>query len=1072
MMMDKSLRASRFLRPARSLLTTLGLLAAVDFAHAAPPANDNFNQATALAEASHTLTGSNAEATRQSGERVENGHRTIWFRWTAPADVVVTLRTEGTAFEHRFGVYMGAAPDQLNLVAFDDEYYGSRENTISFPAAAGTAFYIVLGSTSTTNTNNDYALSLTTAPMSSVAGLLAPQTSVAKGPVNNAFAQRRVIAGEQWTLVDYNGDATREAGEGDTSERTTWYEWTAPANLLVTLRTEGTRFEPHLRVFVGGSLAGLNRLIDDDNSYDTRFDTSTFPVVQGTTYLISVGSYATTNVNNSIVLNLSSQPLANTGTLFGPAPSSSAAPANDNFLTAQVLTGEHLTAIGYNGDATREAGEGDHGYRTLWYEWTSPADLVVTLRADGSSFDHILTVSTGDAIDKLNAVGYDDDSYAARADTIVFPAPQGTKFRFVIGADAATHRNNYARITLTSTPLSLTGTLFAPAPSPVAAPVNDNFATAQSLQGTSLTAIGFNGGATRQIGEGSYGERTIWYSWTAPITGWVTLTTAGTGFSNRAAVYFGPQLETLNLVASEGYAQSNTVSFAAAAGVTYYFVIGGNTDTHVNFSSQLRLTTTNLPTLGTLYGPDAPIVATPLNDPYGSAKPLASGDFTVIAYNGSATADPEQDAPRSLWYTWTAPASGTASLSMTGTDFNHYLAAYLRNGDSYAGIDDDSGSAGASAGFSISVIKDRQYLFLLGSTSNSYYGSIVFRVDAPGSTPPTNPPGSYPAGRHTTVIPHETTPVRLDVVITTRGRLSGKIWFEGKAYGVSGKFDEAGVYLKTIRRGRLAPLTLRLELSGTGTNAVVSATLTPGTGTAIGGDLNPPSLHSKRNPSPHTGRYTVLLDPATPVVDADLKPPGSGAGTLKVNSSGRAIIAGRTADGARFSSSAYIDANNGLDLYIPLYRKAGHLSGRVTFRNEAATDADGELQLRKPWRPSDKRYSGAFDLEIALSAARYASTQPPLPSVETQARLAQGDLGAVMTVDLPVLTGARIKTGPVNFKFSKGSGLVTGSFLAPGARRGTAVFGAVNQKEGVVRGHFLGVTQAGELKIEEPAIAE
>src|SRR5207302_7684664 len=71
--------------------------------------------------------------------------------------------------------------------------------------------------------------------------------------------------------------------------------------------------------------------------------------------------------------------LALTGTIALAAPHvASAAPANDLFANAQLLTGISGSVAGSNVGATSEPGEPNAGYGmgmgfTVWYRWTAPA---------------------------------------------------------------------------------------------------------------------------------------------------------------------------------------------------------------------------------------------------------------------------------------------------------------------------------------------------------------------------------------------------------------------------------------------------------------------------------------------------------------------------------------------------------------------------------------------------------------------------------------------------------------------------------------------------------------------------
>ena len=72
---------------------------------------------------------------------------------------------------------------------------------------------------------------------------------------------------------------------------------------------------------------------------------------------------------------------------------------------------------------------------------------------------------------------------------------------------------------------------------------NDNFANRTVISGTSATLSGSNSGATKEAGEpnhaGNAGGKSVWWTWTAPSDGTVTIDTAGSSFDTLLAVYTG-----------------------------------------------------------------------------------------------------------------------------------------------------------------------------------------------------------------------------------------------------------------------------------------------------------------------------------------------------------------------------------------------------------------------------------------------------------------------------------------------------------------------------------------------------
>src|ERR1017187_1063088 len=87
-----------------------------------------------------------------------------------------------------------------------------------------------------------------------------------------------------------------------------------------------------------------------------------------------------------------------------------------------------------------------------------------------------------------------------------------------------------------------------------AQPANDMFANRIVITGTSIVVTGSSVGATRETGEpyhaGNTGGASVWWSWTAPSVGTVTISTAGSSFDTVLGVYTGSSVSALMEVAS------------------------------------------------------------------------------------------------------------------------------------------------------------------------------------------------------------------------------------------------------------------------------------------------------------------------------------------------------------------------------------------------------------------------------------------------------------------------------------------------------------------------------------------
>ena len=115
-----------------------------------------------------------------------------------------------------------------------------------------------------------------------------------------------------------------------------------------------------------------------------------------------------------------------------------------------------------------------------------------------------------------------------------------------------------------------------------AAPANDLFSDAAPLTGATVQVTATNAGASKEPAEpdhaGDPGGHSVWWRWTAPTEGLVSISTAGTEFYALLAVYTGTSLGGLVAVAADcngGANTSSVVRFSAESGVTYRVAVDG-----------------------------------------------------------------------------------------------------------------------------------------------------------------------------------------------------------------------------------------------------------------------------------------------------------------------------------------------------------------------------------------------------------------------------------------------------------------------------------------------------------------
>ena len=123
-----------------------------------------------------------------------------------------------------------------------------------------------------------------------------------------------------------------------------------------------------------------------------------------------------------------------------PPPPPPPAPPNDNFASAQVITGCSGSVTGTNVGATREAREPNHspdgrgGIHSIWYQWQAPASGMVTINTVGSSYDTVLAAYMENSIVSFS-VGFKNDDIDLglnRNSQLVFPVTAGLTYRIAV----------------------------------------------------------------------------------------------------------------------------------------------------------------------------------------------------------------------------------------------------------------------------------------------------------------------------------------------------------------------------------------------------------------------------------------------------------------------------------------------------------------------------------------------------------------------------------------------------------------------------------------------------------------
>ena len=413
-----TLKARRGGLAARLLLCCAGALFAglllARPAAAAPPANDNFASAQALSGSSLSVSGTNVEATKQTGEPQhagDPGGRSVWYTWTAPSTGAFKVDTCGSDFDTLLGVYTGGAVNALTEIASNDEGFNcASASELAFHATTGVAYKIAVDGWSVGGQ----------APADT--GGIVLNLSAASPPGNDSFSTPEDLGPVTDEIVSgTNIGASKQAGEpnhaGATGGASVWYSWTAPLSGPYRLNTCYNDFDTLLAVYTGSAVNSLTPIASSDDACGPGSGLE-FAAVQGVQYRIAVDGYS--GAMGSFSLEL-----------YKPNP-----PFNDNFGSATTLSGFTANATGDNFDATIQPGEPAHfpggPFASVWYSWTAPGSGQVTIDTCGSDFDTVLAVYTGNAVNALAPIASNDDACGSGQSRVSFVANAGTTYRIAV----------------------------------------------------------------------------------------------------------------------------------------------------------------------------------------------------------------------------------------------------------------------------------------------------------------------------------------------------------------------------------------------------------------------------------------------------------------------------------------------------------------------------------------------------------------------------------------------------------------------------------------------------------------
>lgn len=400
-----------------------------------------------------------------------------------------------------------------------------------------------------------------------------------------------------------------------------WYRWTAPADGVLYLETPGR---------VPGNNARLTL---------TSGETTNAPVGS-----LPLRGWQAHSVNVGVTYHL-----AFTGPRFLPDalfefPFEFHRMPNDDFAQATALTGTDLAVEAVTLAATHEEGEPAHlgtpANRSVWWSWGAPRNglLVPTRTRSYALYDGTALTN----LDRVNLLS--GNSASARPSG--FPVESGN--RYALAFDGGTDL----------LPLDTNRFRFQPWP------LNDDFVARPNLTGRKVRFLADFVLASAEPGEpasttGNHGH-SLWWNWTAPAAGPVTIRATAADNPTRISVNTGETLDELRVVA-EG---THSLRFTASAGQKVVLTLDRPEDAPDVAEFEILS--------------EAPLA----NDRFEDRQRVTGESFAIYGWNETARRDLLEPwhagvhGGRSVWYSWTASRSGAVSLRLATGPARAMLGVY------------------------------------------------------------------------------------------------------------------------------------------------------------------------------------------------------------------------------------------------------------------------------------------------------------------------------------------------------------------------------------------------------------
>jgi hypothetical protein len=628
-------------------------------------------------------------------------------------------------------------------------------------------------------------------------------------------------------------------------------------------------------------------------------------------------------------------------------------------------------------------------------------------------------------------------------------------------------------------------------------PSNDDFTNATLIPSDGITNVVATTYASRETGEpyivNKYDGHSLWWTWTSPGIGTVTINTAGSDFNTLLGVYTGTALTNLVVVTnSDGYKLSSGlayVKFTASKGTQYYISLdgydgqSGSADFTFIYATDLtppKLTISS-PTSKERWSNSVFNVTGKVTDKVG---------VTAVWYQLNTNAWSTNVNTANGYANWNVEVTntpGTNTLKVYAVDqagnvsatnsvsFIYVLSAPFSvqiNGSGKISPNDAEVQLEISNNYSITATAGKGYVFSnwvsnTGVESNSPVLKFTMVTNLSYTVnfipnPFTPAVGTY-EGLFYNTNSNGVAKVSsgfFSAQVSGSGGFTAKFLQGSKSYPVAGQFSLTGGWsTNVIKSWENTTIALQLDLTS---GQVLGGILTNSAWTTAAELQANRSVYSSSVRSPQAGlKYTLVL----PGTNSAMQPGGNGFGSVTVNTSGTVAFSGTLGDGTKAAASAIESAQGQWPFYISLYSGNGMILGWLAFVDETNSDINGQLYWFKP--PTATVYELGFTCELAAEGSVYSYTRdvPVLNPANGFVILTNGGLTTDITNEF-ALGDNNMATGSnkLHLTFATSTGLFQGS-LTNSDSATISISGAVLQKQNIGLGLFLNGNQSGSVSL-------